>query len=243
MSQSTPLSNFLAGARDTVPMLIGAAPFAMIFGALVAAGPLAPWHGQLMSATVFAGSAQFVALGLVAGHAGLLVIWLTTLVINLRHMLYAATLLPHVAHLPARWRWLLAALLTDETFAVMVGFYHRRPRAPLGHWYFLGSALSIYVTWNLSTLAGLLFGAAVPGLQTLGLDFALAATFIAIVVPQLANLPRFGAAIAAGALAYLCRDLPYNLGLMAAVSVGVIVGMALLRMRSRGGRVAQEDAA
>jgi 4-azaleucine resistance transporter AzlC len=242
MPQSTKLSSYAAGARDTVPMMIGAAPFGMIFGTLVAAGPLAPWHGQLMSATVFAGSSQFIALGLVAGHAGLLVIWLTTLIVNLRHMLYAATLLPHVAHLPARWRWLLAALLTDETFAVMVGFYHRHPRAPLGHWYFLGSALSMYVNWNLWTVAGLLFGAAVPGLEKLGLDFAMAATFIAIVVPQLVSLPRFGAAIAAGALAYLWRDLPYNLGLMAAVFVGVIVGMALLRLRARGG-LAQEDAA
>ena len=242
MPPSTPLSSFVAGARDTVPMMIGAAPFGMIFGALVAAGPLAPWHGQLMSATVFAGSSQLIALGLVAGHAGLLVIWLTTLIVNLRHMLYAATLLPHVAHLPARWRWLLAALLTDESFAVMVGFYHRHPRAPLGHWYFLGSVLSLYVIWNVCTLAGLLFGAAVPGVETLGLDFALAATFIAIVVPQLANLPRFGAAIAAGALAYLWRDLPYNLGLMAAVAVGVIVGMALLRVR-RQRHVAQEDTA
>ncbi len=242
MPQSTKLSSFAAGARDTVPMMIGAAPFGLIFGTLVAAGPMAPWHGQLMSATVFAGSSQFIALGLVAGHAGLLVIWLTTLIVNLRHMLYAATLLPHVAHLPARWRWLLAALLTDETFAVMVGFYHRQPRAKLGHWYFLGSALPMYVNWQLWTLAGLLFGAAVPGLETLGLDFAMAATFIAIVVPQLVSLPRFGAALAAGVLAYLWRDLPYNLGLMAAVFVGVIVGMALLRLRARGG-MAQEDAA
>jgi len=238
----TPLSLFVAGARDTVPMMIGAAPFGLIFGALAAAGPLAPWHGQLMSATVFAGSAQFIALGLAAGHAGLLVIWFTTFIVNLRHMLYTATLLPHVAHLPARWRWLLAGLLTDETFAVMAGFYHRQPRAPLGHWYFLGSGLSMYVNWNLWTLAGLLFGAAVPELQSLGLDFALAATFIAIVVPLLAHLPRFGAAVVAGALAYLWRDLPYNLGLMAAVFAGVAVGMALLRLRARG-RAAQEDAA
>jgi 4-azaleucine resistance transporter AzlC len=236
----TPLSSFAAGARDTLPMMIGAAPFAAIFGALAAAGPLTPWHGQLMSATVFAGSAQFIALGLIAGHAGLLVIWLTTFIVNLRHMLYAATLLPHVAHLPARWRWLLAVLLTDETFAVMAGFYHSQPRAPLGHWYFLGSGLSLYLTWNLWTLAGLLFGAAVPDLQSLGLDFALAATFIAIVVPQLASLPRLAAAAAAGALAYLWRDLPYNLGLLAAVFVGVAVGMALLRLRARA---AQGDAA
>jgi branched chain amino acid efflux pump len=242
MSEPTPLSSLAAGARDTVPMMVGAAPFGMIFGALVAAGPMAPWHGQLMSATVFAGSSQFIALGLVAGHAGLLVIWLTTFIVNLRHMLYAANLLPHVAHLPARWRWLLAALLTDETFAVMTGFYSRHPRAPLSHWYFLGSAGGMYVNWNIWTVIGLLFGAAVPNVQSLGLDFAMAATFITIVVPLLANLPRLAAALAAGALAYLWRDLPYNLGLLAAVLAGVVVGMALACLRARS-EAAQEDAA
>ncbi len=203
---------------------------------------MALWHGQLMSAAVFAGSSQFIALGLVASHAGLLVIWLTTFIVNLRHILYAANLLPHVAHLPLRWRWLLAALLTDETFAVMTGFYSRHPRAPLGHWYFLGSAGGMYVNWNLWTVVGLLFGATVPGLDKLGLDFAMVATFIAIVVPQLVSLPRLAAAAAAGALAYLWRDLPYNLGLLAAVLAGVVVGMALSRLRARG-RAAQEDTA
>src|SRR4030095_8121587 len=202
---------------------------------------MALWHGQLMSATVFAGSSQFIALGLVAGHAGLLVIWLTTFIVNLRHMLYAANLLPHVAHLPVGWRWLLAVLLTDETFAVMTGFYSRYPRAPLGHWYFLGSAGGMYVNWNIWTGIGPLFRAAFPQVQSLGLDFAMVATFITIIVPLLFTLPRLAAALAAGALAYLWRDLPYNLGLLMAVLAGVVIGMALARIRARGG-AAQEDA-
>ncbi|WP_448206050.1 AzlC family ABC transporter permease [Azospirillum sp. sgz302134] len=228
----TRLSSFAAGARDTVPMLVGAAPFGVIFGTLVAAGPLVLWQGQLMSLSVYAGSSQFIAVGLVAGHAGLLVIWLTTLIVNLRHALYAATLLPHVAHLPARWRWVLGFFLTDETFAVMAGYYARHPKAPLGHWYFLGSCLSMYGNWQLWTLVGLIFGAAFPQLQSLGLDFAMVATFIAIVVPQLASLPHFAAALAAGTVAYLGQDLPYKLGLMTAVTVGVAVGLTLLRWRA-----------
>jgi len=241
MTEPTPLSSLAAGARDTLPMMVGAAPFAIIFGALVSAGPMTLWQGQLMSAAVFAGSSQFVALGLVAGHAGLAVIWLTTFIVNLCHMLYATNLLPHVAHLQARWRWLLAVLLTDETFAVMTGFYGRHPRAPLGHWYFLGSAGGMYLNWNVSTLVGLLFGAALPEVRSLGLDFAMAATFITIVVPLLASLPRLAAAVAAGALAHLWHDLPYNLGLLAAVLIGIVVGMALARLRADS-RAAQEDA-
>ncbi|MFC7515389.1 AzlC family ABC transporter permease [Herbaspirillum sp. GCM10030257] len=233
MSHPTRLTSFAAGARDTLPMLVGAAPFGIIFGTLITAGPLAAWQGQLMSLSVYAGSSQFIAAGLAASHTGMLIIWLTTFIVNLRHMLYAATLLPYVAHLPARWRWALGFFLTDETFAVMNGYYRQHPNAPLGHWYFLGSCLSMYVNWQVWTAVGLLFGAVFPQLQTLGLDFAMVATFIAIIVPQLTRLPHFAAAVAAGGFAFLLRHLPYKLGLMSAVLIGVAVGMTLLRWQAR----------
>ena len=102
MNARTSLNEFADGARDMVPMMVGAAPFGIIFGTLVSSGPLRLWHGQLMSLTVFAGSAQFIALGLIAGHAGLAVVWATTFIVNLRHLLYSATLAPYVAKLPAR---------------------------------------------------------------------------------------------------------------------------------------------
>lgn len=228
-SQPSRLSSFAAGARDTVPMLVGAAPFGMIFGALAATAPVSGWQGQLMSLSVFAGSSQFIAVGLIAGHTGILVIWLATFIVNLRHMLYAATLVPHVRHLPSRWRWLLGFLLTDETFAVVDSYYRKHPQAPLGHWYFFGSGFSMYANWQCWTLVGLMFGAIFPGLQTLGLDFAMAATFIAIVVPQLVRLPQFAAAVAAGSIAYLLNGLPYKLGLLAAIAVGVGTGLIVSR--------------
>ena len=133
---------------------------------------------------------------------------------------------------PAPWRWLLGFLLTDETFAVMVAYYDRHPRAALGHWYYLGSGLAMYVNWQIWTLTGLLFGAAFPELQSIGLDFAIVVTFIAIVVPRCAKRPQLAAAVAAGASAFLLRHLPYQLGLMSAVAIGVAVGL----MYSRRGR-------
>lgn len=231
--QDGPLREGLAGARDTIPMLVGAVPFGVIFGTLAAAGPLSAWQGQLMSMLVFAGSAQFIALGLVAGHTGLLVIWLTTFIVNLRHMLYGAALLPSVAHLPLRWRALLGFLLTDELFAVMTGRQAQRPGQILSRWYYLGSGVAMYINWQLCTLAGLSFGAAFPELQSWGLDYAMVATFVAILVPQLGRLPHFAAAVAAGLIAYLGQDLPYKSGLLAGVLAGVVIGLALSRMRNR----------
>jgi 4-azaleucine resistance transporter AzlC len=233
MPHPTPFASFAAGARATIPMLVGAAPFGLIFGTLVVANHLALWQGQMMSLGVYAGSSQFIALGLAAGNAGMLVIWLATFIVNLRHMLYAAHLLPHVSHLPARWRWLLGFLLTDETFAVMDSYYREHQRAPLGHWFFFGSGFAMYMNWQLWTAIGLLFGAIFPRLQTLGLDFAMVVTFIAIIVPQLVRLPHFAAALAAGSVAFLLKDLPYKLGLLLAVVAGVAVGIALAHWRTR----------
>ena len=227
-------SSFAAGARDTLPMLVGAAPFGVIFGTLVASGPLHLWHGQLMSLVVFAGSAQFIALGLIAGHAGFAVVWATTLIVNLRHMLYSATLAPHVAHLPMHWRWTLGGLLTDEVFAVAWAHYRLHPPGTVGPYYFLGSGLSMYINWQIWTLAGLLFGAAFPGLQSLGLDFAMVATFIAIVVPQLVAIRYVAAAATSGALAFFWQGWPYKLGLLGAVFAGVVVGVLLSRRSALG---------
>ncbi|RQR58662.1 branched-chain amino acid ABC transporter permease [Burkholderia sp. Bp9125] len=236
-SPRRPLNEWLDGARDTIPMMVGAAPFGVIFGTLVSGGPLAGWHGALMSLAVFAGSAQFIALGLIAGSASFAVVLATTLIVNLRHLLYSATLAPYVAHLPLRWRATLGALMTDEVFAVAYAHYRHFPPGAIGPYYFFGSGLAMYLNWQLWTLAGLGFGSAFPGLQSLGLDFAMAATFIAIVVPQLGTLRYFAAAATAGVLACYWQGWPYKLGLLGAVAAGVAMGVAftLLHERARAG--------
>jgi hypothetical protein len=120
---------FLSGVRDTLPLLLGALPFGLIYGAVAATSGLSLAAAIAMSALVFAGSSQFIAIGLVAAQTPVAIIVLTTLIVNLRHMLYSATLLPYLKDLPQRWRIPLAFWLTDETFAV--------DRAPLSKKRFL----------------------------------------------------------------------------------------------------------
>ncbi|RQH10113.1 AzlC family ABC transporter permease [Paraburkholderia dinghuensis] len=225
-------------------MMVGAAPFGVIFGTLVTSGSLSLWHGQFMSLAVFAGSAQFIALGLIASHASFVVIWATTFIVNLRHVLYSATLAPYVSHLPLRWRLVLGGLLTDEVFAVAWAHFRRHPPSgDVSPWHFLGSGVAMYVNWQIWTAVGLLFGAAFPGLQSLGLDFAMVATFIAIVVPQLVAVRYIAAAVTAGTLAFFWQGWPYKLGLLGAVLAGVAVGVALsLPRRARDGAAAAPSA-
>ncbi|PKM31102.1 MAG: branched-chain amino acid ABC transporter permease [Gammaproteobacteria bacterium HGW-Gammaproteobacteria-11] len=216
----------LMGARDTLPMLLGALPFGIIFGTLAVSSGLSAGATLAMSALVFAGSAQFIAVGLIASGTGLLVILLTTLIVNLRHMLYSASLLPHVRHLPQRWRILLAFWLTDESYAVVQRHYlDASVAATHKHWYFLGSCVAMYSNWFACTLLGVLLGQALPGMRDWGLDFAMVATFIGIVVPLLKTRPMLLSALVAGAVAVAARGLPYQLGLMLAALAGVLAGV------------------
>ena len=215
----------MKGARDSFPMLVGAAPFGVIYGALALSAGLTPGQAVAMSLLVFAGSAQFIVLSLLGASASVMVILLTTLVVNLRHALYSATLQPYVRNLPRRWRILLAFGLTDESFAVVQQNYLQAEQQPYHQAYFLGSVGMMYTGWQVFTLLGVAFGQAVPELASWGLDFAMLATFIGIVVPQLKHKPQLCAALVAAAVSLISFSLHYKIGLMLSALAGVLAGV------------------
>ena len=143
------------------------------------------WVAAAMSAFVFAGSAQFVAIGLIASGAGLLLITLTTFLVNVRHNLYAATLAPHIGALPPRWLMPLAFWLTDETYVVVIQHFQTNRHSPYKRWFYLGSALTMYTLWQIATWVGIWAGASISNPASWGLDFALPATFIVMLLPQI----------------------------------------------------------
>lgn len=236
-------SEFASGVRAEAPILVGVVPFGMIYGAVAGAAGLPDALAVAMSSVVFAGSAQFVGAQLIGAGAPAFVLLLTTFVVNLRHLLYSASLAPHVRHLPTRWRLLLAYLLTDEAYAVTVLRYTESSQssAPMRHWYFLGSGLALWVSWQMSTLVGVVLGAQVP--PGWSLDFALALTFIGLVVPTLRDRPHSGAALSAGLVAVAAAGWPYRLGLMAAALTGIIVGVVLEATAGRNARRAAKSEA
>jgi 4-azaleucine resistance transporter AzlC len=220
-------SELLAGIRDTVPLIIGAIPFGIIFGTLATGSGLSFAGAMAMSAFVFAGSSQFIALGLLAAGTAWPIIVLTTFVVNLRHLLYAASLLPYVSHLSQLWRLPLAYWLTDETFAVVINRYQQPNPVTHKHWYYLGSALSMYLNWQFCTWLGLTFGRLIPDIASWGLDFAMPVTFIGMIIPYLKNRPMGVAVAVAGTAALLAHPLPHKLGLMIATMAGIMGGLAV----------------
>jgi 4-azaleucine resistance transporter AzlC len=214
---------FWAGARAEVPIMLGGVPFGLIYGVLALGAGISPLLTQLMSCIVFAGSAQFVTAQLVGAGAPGLAIIVTATIVNLRHALYSASVAPYLRPLRPIWRIGLAYLLTDEAYAVAIMRYQDDEGNPANHWYFLGAGLALWVSWQLSTAAGILLGAQIPA--EWGLDFTLPLTFIALVVPALADRAVGLAALTGGIVAVVASGLPYQLGLILAAIVGIIVGL------------------
>ncbi|MEO1296615.1 MAG: AzlC family ABC transporter permease [Cyanobacteria bacterium J06636_16] len=225
--RTSPWHEFWAGARQTIPLIVGAIPFGIIFGTLAQTSGLSFGGALAMSAFVFAGSSQFIALGLLAAGSPLGIVVLTTWVVNLRHLLYSVALVPYLKPLNQAWKLPLAFWLTDETFMVAVQRYRQSDRSPHKHWFHLGSAVAMYSNWQLSTLLGLTLGQRIPDAAAWGLDFAMVATFIGMTIPYLTTRPMVATVVVSGVTALLARSLPHQLGLMVAAIAGIATGVLL----------------
>lgn len=222
------------GAMVSIPMMLGNVPFGMIFGSLAVSQGLDPWIPIAMSLIVFAGSAQFVALGLIAADAPILMIIFTTFIINLRHLLYSADYMKYVKHLPMPWRAVLAFGLTDETYAATKPYFvNGKLDATHGHWAYLGSFLAFYSMWNFTTIMGVVAGELIPGMSEWGLEFAMVATFLGIITTYLHTLPYWATFAVAGAAALLLYQLPNNLGMLIAALLGVAAGLVVQHLQAR----------
>jgi 4-azaleucine resistance transporter AzlC len=218
-----------AGVRAELPLLLGVAPFGMIYGVLALSSGIEPLPAQMMSSIVFAGSAQFITAQLVRDLVPGVVIVSTIAIVNLRHLLYSASVAPYIRGLSMRWKLLLSYLLTDEAYATTILQFEKEGKNLHTHWFFLGAGLALWTTWQVSTAVGILVGRTLP--DSWPLDFALPITFIALIMPSLKDRPAIAAALSAGFLALLAYTLPYKLGLMLAGIVGILVG-TILEMRA-----------
>ncbi len=226
-SHSSRWKELLSGCRDELPILLGVVPFGMIYGVLALGAGFSRPAAQSMSSIVFAGSAQLITAQLWREAVPGAVIVLTVFVVNLRHALYSASVAPYLRHLSPPWKGILAYLLTDEAYAVAVTRYlrdgDRADVSPFRHWYFLGAGLTLWVSWQVSTAAGVFLGGVVP--RGWSLEFTLPLTFIALVFPGLRDRGAVAAALSAGVLAVLVVGIPFKLGLVVAALAGIVIGL------------------
>ena len=215
---------FLAGTRDMAPILLGVVPFAMISGIAAVGAGLSMASAMGMSVFIFAGAAQLAAVQLIGIGAAPLVIISTALIINLRFVMYSASLAPHFQHLTQRWKCLFAYLLTDQAYAVSISRFSIDRHIDRG-WYYFGASFALWVVWQIFTLTGILLGSGVP--KSWGLDFAVPLTFMVLLLKALGDKATVVAALVGGIIAVAAKPLPYNLGLLLAALCGIGAGLFL----------------
>ncbi len=224
MDPTTRPATFTDGMKAVSPLILGIAPFGLIFGVTAIASNVNHWAAWASSFIVFAGASQIAIVDVLDGGGAAVVALLTAIVINARHLMYSADMGRYTAS--DRWRSKvpMAYLLTDQAYLVTA---HRFP-SPLERNGFLpfyfGAGVSLWTTWQISTSAGMVLGAAIPESWSLG--FAIPLTFMALLVLAIKDKPGLTAAIVGGSVAVMGVGLPYSLGLLVGAAAGVVAGMA-----------------
>lgn len=231
------------GLKDGFPTVVGSMPFGMLVGSASTAAGMDPWMAMAMSIIVYAGASQLAAIQLMAQAAPALIVVATVLVVNLRFVLYSATLAPFFRQFPTLERTAMAYLITDHVFALVStkalderGHANASLHVPT---YYLTITVAQWIFWQITVAFGIFLGTLIP--KEWSLDFAIPLVFLAIVMPALATRAHWVTAITASIAALFAAALPLKLGLIAAALVGVAMGSWLdwrdeQRQQGRGSR-------
>jgi 4-azaleucine resistance transporter AzlC len=212
---------------DGLGIVVGAAGFGFVYGLAARGAGFSPIEASAMSVIVFAGAAQFAAVGYVVGGFSWPGVVLLTAFLNARHLLYSAALAPYIADRPRPVRALMAHLLTDEAFALTIAHWRRIGRAdPWGYWW--AGIVTTFIPWNLATLLGVTVGGAIPDPTRFGLDVIFPAAMAGLAVGLVTGRRELVAAVA-GAVIGVGVGLAWDpaAGLLLGGLLGPLTGLAV----------------
>ena len=216
-------TEFNAGLRAGLSLLIAIVPFGLVTGVAMAAAGIPPLEAMAMSVLVYAGAAMLAAVQLIAEGAPALVVVLAAFVVNLRLFMYSASIRPYFAGESLGRRLVVSYTLVDNPYALFLQRFGLRADAPGKFEYFYGLAIPVWLCWQATVAAGLLLGNQLPAAWKL--EFAAPLAFIAMSIPLLRDRLLVAAAGSAGVTAVLAHGLPLRLGLALAAAVGIAVGV------------------
>lgn len=205
---------FGRGFRAMIPLWLGVVPFALAYAVTARSAGLSVVETQVMSLTVFAGASQVSAAGMFARGEAAVAIILTTLLLNLRHVLYGLSL-GRKMFLTWSQRVSAAFFLTDEAYGIAVG------NVGGGVGFLLGAEMSLYAMWNLATLGGALLGGSIRDPLELGVDFVFPLAFLALLIPLIRARSEIIVALVAGGIALGIGQYIPSLGSSAVLIAGV----------------------
>jgi predicted branched-subunit amino acid permease len=214
-----------AGLKDGMPPLFGIAAWGLVVGVAMVKSGLTVMQALGMTLVVFAGSAQLAALPLIAAAAPIWVIFVTSVVVNLRFVIFAALMAPHFARLPLLRRFFYGYGTGDLTTALYLQRFPSEKPEEGKLSYLRGLLYPNWIAWQAGSIAGIFLGSAVP--SEWGLGFAGTLAIVCLAVPMVATRPALVGALVAGVTAVLAHALPYKLGLLAGVVVGMVTAMVV----------------
>lgn len=210
------------------PLLFGVIPFGLILGVTAAGTAIGGGLGFATSVIIFGGAAQFAVIELFESQAAVATLVITGIVVNSRHMMYSAALAPYFRDFSPRSRWLLPYVLTDQAFAISILKYEQEEDPLYRRWFYIGTAMTLWVTWQITTVIGVVVGAQFP--RSWSLDFAVPLVFVALLALAVRNRPTLAAALAGGIAAVLAQDAPYQTWMIVGAAVGVATGVLVERV-------------
>lgn len=218
---------FVLGIKKSIPFMIGIVPFGIAYGIMASQAKLSLIEVTFMSMVVFAGSAQFMAVGMLIEGVGFSYIVFSTFLINLRHLLMGVSLAPYFRNLKSWWLWLLAFGMGDEPYACTISHFQKNniidgKGEPL---FMLGSEIGMYIFWVSSSFFGALFGQSIKDPLSWGIDFAMPATFLCIIIPQIKSLKMFLIFFVSGICAIIGHiSIPGKWYIIIATIIGTLMG-------------------
>lgn len=228
---------FRAGLQTGLPTLFGIGAWGMVVGVAMVKSGLTIVQASAMTLVAFAGSAQLASLPLIAAGAPIWVIFVTALVVNLRFVIFSVLLGPHFSHLPVWQRFYLGYISGDISIALYLQHHPTPARAPGKLSFLKGLMYPNWLAWQAGSLIGIFVGSTVPTEWQLG--FAGTLAILCVMVPLMINSAALCGVLVAGAVAVLAHGLPYKLGLLVAVVVGMCTAMfveeTFLRRKVRHG--------
>ena len=203
------IDTFIKGILDILPLMIPVVPFGIIYGVIGVEIGFSPMEVFAMSFVIFAGSSQIAFAQLFAAGASPLVMISSVAVINSRHILYGSVLAEYLGKLRLTWKILLSYLMADQAFSVSSAYFKKNVKNKNAHFHMLGSGLTLWSLWQLSTLIGIVLGNIVPA--QLGLEFAIPLTFFSLILSELRKLDHIVIILISGICSVLTYNFPFKI--------------------------------
>lgn len=214
-----------------LPLNLAVLPWGILCGSLAIQRGFSVLEAILMPTLIFAGAVQLVVIELIHDNVPLATILFTAFIISSRHFLYGLALRDKLKNLPFRWRGSIGFLLTDELFALSGDKKSFQGKLKLV--YALSAGGSFYFYWLLWNIIGITAGSYLPDLTNLGLDFAIAVTFIALVIPTITTLPVLITVLIAGFLSVVLELAHWELELVISSVIAMFCGYLMEKKQAK----------